>query len=71
MSGSLRQVWTEAPLDPDPETDLGYKYDPLTVVHVDQDGEQYIFLPGEEDHLTDSEFIIADPDSVRSLKERR
>lgn len=71
MSSSLRETWNDVSSDPDPESDLGYEHDPLTVVHVEEDGGQYIFLPGEESHLTDSEFIVADPDSVDSLDERR
>ena len=67
MSSSILDAWKSVPSNPDPETDLGYEHEPLTVVHVEEDEEQYIFLPGEEDHLTDSEFIIASPDSVRDL----
>jgi len=71
MSKSSRETWESIPSNPDPESDLGYEHGPLTLVHVDEDDEQYIFLPGEEDHLTDSEFIIASPESVRSLAEHR
>jgi len=71
MSSSLPETWQETSSNPDPEDDLGYEHDPLTVVHVEEDGEQYIFLPGEEAHLSDSEFIIADPGCVHSLDDRR
>lgn len=71
MSSSLRETWEHASSNPDPAADLGYEHDPLTVVHVEEDGEQYIFLPGEEAHLTDSEFMIADPSCVHSLDDCR
>jgi len=71
MSSSLRERWDRASTDPDPQTDLGYEHDPLTVVRVEEDGEQYIFLPGEEDHLSDAEFLIASPESICDLVDRR
>lgn len=67
MSSSLPEIWEDVSSDPDPEADLGYEHDPLTVIHVEEDTEQYIFLPGEENHLSDAEFMIAAPGSVRSL----
>lgn len=71
MSSSLRERWDAASSNPDPESDLGYEHEPLTLIHVDEDQEQYIFLPGEEDHLSDSEFIIASPGSVCDLDDHR
>lgn len=71
MSSHLEETWETVAPNPDPASDMGYKYEPLSVIHVEEGGEKYIFLPGEEDHLTDSEFIIADPDSVCSLGDRR
>lgn len=71
MGNPLQAVWDEVSPDPDPVNDLGYKYDPLTVVHVKEDGGKYIFLPKEEDHLFDSEFIIASAESVCPLDEYR
>ncbi|MFB6202851.1 MAG: hypothetical protein ABEI98_12690 [Halorhabdus sp.] len=71
MSSSLRETWEAADSNPDFAEDLGYVHEPLTVVHVQEDSEQYILLPGEEEHLTDSEFIIASPDSVCELSDRR
>lgn len=67
MSLSLREVWEEVSSDPDPESDLGYEYQPLSVISVEEGGEQYICLPREEDHLTDAEFLVADANSVRDL----
>lgn len=71
MGNPLRTAWDDVSPDPDPASDLGYKYDPLTVVHVKEDGGQYIFLPKEEDHLFDSEFIIVQEDDVCQLDEYR
>lgn len=71
MDSSLHRTWDDVPCDPDPAVDLGYEHDPLTVVRVDEDGEKYIILPGEEEHLSDSEFMIATPESVRQLEDHR
>lgn len=62
-------VWETVAVDPDPSQDLGYVHEPLTAIHVEEDEERYIFLPGEDDHLTDAEFLIASPDSVRDLSD--
>lgn len=64
-------AWDSVDVNPDPLTDLGYEHEPLTAIHVDEDEEQFIFLPGEDDHLTDEEFIIASPASVRELSDWR
>jgi hypothetical protein len=71
MSSALREVWEDVPTDPDPASDLGYEYGPLSIIGVEEDGEQYIFLPREEDHLSDSEFIIAGTEAVRDLGDCR
>ena len=71
MSSALRDVWEQAPSDPDPVDDLGYEYRPLSVVSVEEGEEKYIFLPQEEEHLTDPEFMIADERSVRELSDCR
>lgn len=71
MYESIEKAWEAAASNPDPKSDLGYEHDPLTVIHVDEAQEWYMFLPGEEDHLTDSEFLIAKPDSVCHPKDWR
>lgn len=71
MSDSSDGAWENAAADPDPADDLGYEHDPLTAIHVDEDREQYIFLPAEEAHLTDAEFIIVPPDDVHRLADWR
>lgn len=70
MNESLRETWETAPTDPDPLTDLEYEYEPLTHIHVEEGNESYIFLPEEEQHLHDAEFIVASPDVVCPLNER-
>lgn len=69
MDNPLRTTWDDVSPDPDPAIDLGYKYDPLTVVYIEEDGGQYIFLPKEDDHLFDSEFLIAPEEAVCQLEE--
>lgn len=71
MSSALREVWEDVATDPDPESDLGYEYAPLSLIGVEEDGGEYIFLPQEEEHLSDSEFIIAGNRGVRDLEECR
>lgn len=67
MGDAEKEAWEAVDVNPDPQTDLGYKHEPLTSIHVEEDEEQFIFLPEEDDHLTDEEFIIASPGSVREL----
>lgn len=71
MSSSLRDTWDDVATNPDPVTDLGYLHEPLTVVNVDEGGAEYIFLPGEEAHLSDEEFIVAEGTAVVDLEDRR
>ena len=71
MSEQLREAWESAPTDPDPLTDLEYRYEPLTHIHVEEGNESYIFLPEEDQHLADAEFMVADPDVVCRLDEKR
>lgn len=71
MTESLRETWETVPTDPDPVADLDYGFEPLTHVHVEEGNESYIFLPEDEEHLDDAEFIIAMPDSVCRLEDHR
>ena len=71
MSKQLREAWESAPTDPDPLTDLEYEYESLTHIHVEEGNESYIFLPEEDQHLADAEFMVADPDIVSRLDEER
>lgn len=71
MESSLTEAWEDAPADPDPNTDLDYEIKPLTFINTGDDGGHYMILPGEEDHLTEDEFIVADPGSVCLLDECR
>lgn len=69
MSEAEDGAWEAAAVNPDPVADLGYEHEPLTAFHVEEDGDRYIFLPGENDHLTDTEFIIASSSVVRDLSD--
>jgi hypothetical protein len=71
VSEQLKEAWESAPTDPDPLTDLDYEYKPLTHIHVEEGEESYIFLPEEEQHLADAEFIVATPEVICRLDERR
>jgi len=65
------EAWEQAATDPDPNADLGYSLQPLTVIRVEEGGEKFMVLPGEEDHLKDDEYIVASPGSVCRLDECR
>jgi len=71
MADPNEETWEAVAEHPNPATDLGYEHEPLTTIPVEQDGEGYIFLPGEEDHLTDAEFLIATPEDVCWLEDWR
>lgn len=72
MSTTIGEAWESAASDPDPNADLGYEIQPLTVIELsERKGGRYMFLPGEEDHLRDEEFIVADPGSICRLEECR
>lgn len=69
VSDAGDDAWAAAAPNPNPAADLGYEYEPLTAIRAD-DG-RYIFLPGEDDHLTDAEFIVVDPEDVCRLDDWR
>lgn len=70
MSSSLREAWDSVPQDPEAASELGNDNDPLTLIHLEED-DRYIFLPNEENHLLDSEFIIADAESTTDVMDCR
>jgi len=61
------EEWKEVPTDPDPESDLGYEMEELTVVKSSTDS-QLIFLPEHESQLGEEEFIVIHSDSLRDLR---
>lgn len=72
MTPSIGEAWEKAASDPDPNTDLDYELQPLTVIELeDKKGGSYMILPGEPENLEREEFIIADPGSVCRLDECR
>lgn len=60
------QTWETVPDDPDPEEDLGYEMEELTVIESATDSK-YIFLPADESQLGDEEFIVAEGDVLCDL----
>jgi hypothetical protein len=71
MTQELRALWEQQPDDPDPEVDLGYQVDPLTMIDGADRGDQVIFLPAEEQQLQNDEFIVTRRDTPVSLAEWR
>ncbi|MEF8914559.1 hypothetical protein [Natronomonas sp.] len=72
MTHPIGEAWEEVTSDPDPNTDLDYELQPLTVIKLEEKkGGSYMILPGEDDHLASEEFVIADPGSVCRLDECR
>lgn len=70
MSSSIREAWDAVPQDPGDDSDLGYEHDLLVLIHLEED-DQYIFLPEEENHSLDSEFIIADTGTTTDVMDCR
>lgn len=72
MNSSLTDAWNAVPLDPDPNADLDYEIEPLTILKTGPEADgNYMILPSESEHLTDEEFIVADAGSVCLLDECR
>jgi hypothetical protein len=72
VRGSIDEVWEDVASDPDPNTDLDYELQSLTVIKVGKErGGSYMILPGEADRLESEEFMVADPGSVCQLNECR
>lgn len=72
MSSPIGEAWEAAASDPDPNADLDYELQPLTVIKIgEKKGGSYMILPGKADRLESEEFIIADPGSVCRLDECR
>lgn len=63
--------WEEIASNPDPNEDLGYELQPLTVIAVGKHDEQCMVLPNDSDYLKDDEFLVADPDLICDLHEHR
>ena len=62
----FRQEWERVSDDPDPETDLGYQMEELTVIESATDSK-YIFLPADESQLGDEEFIVVGEQTLSEL----
>jgi hypothetical protein len=58
--------WKALPEDPDPNQDLGYEMEELTVIESSVDS-QLIFLPEHDSQFKSEEFIVVSEGSLRSL----
>lgn len=65
------ETWERVASNPDPEADLGYDLQALTIITVGDRDEQCMVMPADADHLEDDEFLVADPELVCDLHERR
>ncbi|MCL9814023.1 hypothetical protein [Natranaeroarchaeum aerophilus] len=64
--------WETVPMDPDPESDLGYDPIEWDIVSTDTGGrEQLLFLPADEDALRSDAFIVAERSAVTDVVENR
>lgn len=64
MSSVSRTEWAQVSDDPNLEEDLGYEMIDLEIIQANNKAEQYMFLPQDEEMLTEEAFIVAEPDSV-------
>lgn len=71
MSESATETWERVSSNPDPEEDLGYDLQALSIITVGDRNEQCMVMPSDADHLENDEFLVADPDLVCDLHERR
>lgn len=64
--------WEAVPENPDPEQDLGYSGDEWDCFPIEQRGDEHrLFLPPEEEHVWQEEFIIAEVELVCELEDAR
>lgn len=71
MKETAIERWEAVSSNPDPEDDLGYDLQALSIISVGDADEQCMVLPRDSDHLSDDEFMVADPELVRDLHEER
>lgn len=71
MKETSIERWEGVSSNPDPEEDLGYDLQALSIITVGDADEQCMVLPTDGDHLDDDEFMVADPELVCDLHERR
>ncbi len=63
-----REDWEVLPSDPDDETDLGYALSDWESFDTLDGSNQVMFLPGNEDELKDSAFVVADESVITPLE---
>lgn len=71
MSRAVGEDWESVASNPDPNVDLGYELQSLTVIPVGEDDAQCMVLPEEDDHLADEEFMVANKGAICDLHEHR
>lgn len=71
MNETASETWEAVSSNPDPAEDLGYDLQALSIITVGDADEQCMVLPTDGDHLEDDEFMVAEPDLVCDLHERR
>ena len=64
MPSISRTEWAQVSDDPDLQDDLGYEMIDLEIIQANNKAKQYMFLPQDEEMLTEEAFIVAEPDSV-------
>ena len=64
MPSVSRTEWAQVADDPDLQDDLGYEMIDLEIIQANNKAEQYMFLPQDEEMLTEEAFVVAEPDSV-------
>lgn len=72
MTSSQRSEWTDQPVDPHPNEDLGYDILPLDIVTVDNgESDHLVLLPSDEAMLKRDSFIIFPDSMLYSLSDYR
>jgi len=69
--GSLPTDWSDQPVDPDLEENLGYELISWEKINVVDDPDQVIFLPDSEEQLRDDAFIVSSESAVCDLTDKR
>jgi hypothetical protein len=61
------EEWKGLPTDPDPEADLGYRGEPLTVVESSTESK-LVFMPEREPQVGEEEFIVVSEESLHAVE---
>jgi hypothetical protein len=61
------EEWEGVPTHPDPESDLGYREEDLTVVESSTKSK-LVFMPEREPQVGEEEFIVVAEESLRDIE---